>query len=325
MSTETCSCQPIALMFPGQGSQSLGMGREYMHGTGAARRVFEEADDVLGWSVSTLCRDGPEQELNRTDKAQPALLTVSIAILRDLQEHMGLSPAVCLGHSAGEFAALVAGDAIDFAQALRCIARRGEFMAAAGAAGLGGMAAVIGLPAESVEAVCQEVRANEILAVTNFNAPGQVVISGHAAALARAETALQRAGARRVVRLRVSVPCHCALMQKAATQLSEVLATVPLRVPAVPVLSNVTAEPHADPDSIRTKLAEQMTRPVRWEECVHWALRQGCRLFAELGPHGVLAGLVRRIDRSVDARWFNRPVTSGRLMDVFRLKTADNG
>jgi [acyl-carrier-protein] S-malonyltransferase len=296
-----------------------------MQGVGQARRVFEEADDILGWSVSTLCRDGPEHELNRTEKVQPALLTLSVAIWRDLQEHVGLSPAVCLGHSAGEYAALVAGKAIEFAEALRCIARRGEFMAAAGANGIGGMAAVIGLPAERVEAICQQVRANEVLAVTNFNAPGQVVISGHNAALARAETALQSAGARRVVRLRVSVPCHCVLMQTASARLGEVLAGVQLSTPAVPVLSNVTAEPHRDPDSIRTKLAEQVTHPVRWEECVHWALKHGCRLFAELGPNGVLVGLVRRIDRSVEARWFDRPVTAGRLSDVFQLKTAGNG
>jgi [acyl-carrier-protein] S-malonyltransferase len=325
MSTDVCPTQPVALMFPGQGSQSVGMGREYLHGEGQARRVFEEADDIVGWSVSTLCREGPEDELNRTEKVQPALFTLSVAIWRDLQEHVGLSPTVCLGHSAGEYAALVAGGAIEFADALRCIARRGEFMAAAGADGLGGMAAVMGLPTERVEAVCQEVRANEVLTVANFNAPGQVVISGHTAALARAETALQRAGARRVVRLRVSVPSHCSLMQEAAARLREVLAGVAVRTPSVPVLSNVTAEPYRDPDSIRTNLTEQMTQPVRWEECVRWAIRHGCQLFAELGPNGVLTGLVRRIDRSVEARWFDRPVNPGRCMDVFQLKTAGNG
>jgi [acyl-carrier-protein] S-malonyltransferase len=324
MPTDASSCQAVALMFPGQGSQSVGMGREYLQTTGQARLVFEEADDILGWSVSTLCRDGPEEELNRTEKAQPALLTLSVAIWRDLQEHVGFTPAVCLGHSAGEFAALVAGEAIEFAAALRCIARRGEFMAAAGAGGLGGMAAVIGLAALDVAAVCREVRGDEVLEVTNFNAPGQVVISGQRVALARAETALQQAGARRVVRLRVSVPSHCALMQQAAAQLSQVLADVPLSTPRVPVLSNVTARPHGDAETIRSKLAEQLTHPVRWEECVHWATRRGCRLFAELGPNGVLAGLVRRIDRSVEARWFDRPVNAGGLTDLFQLKTAGN-
>jgi [acyl-carrier-protein] S-malonyltransferase len=311
-------------MFPGQGSQSSGMGRECLKANGVARRVFEEADDILGWSVSTLCSSGAEHELNLTEKAQPALLTMSVAIWRDLQEKVGLSPDVCLGHSAGEYAALVAAGAIEFADALRCIARRGEFMAAA-SDGVGGMVAVLGLPVESVEAICKQVRDSEVLEVANLNAPGQVVISGHNPALARAETALRGAGARRVVRLRISVPCHCMLMQPASIRLAEVLAGVKFSAPLVPVLSNVTALPHGGPDSIRARLTEQISHPVRWEECVRWALKHGCRWFAELGPSGVLTGLLRRIDRSVEGRWFDRPVTAGRLTDLFQPTAAAGG
>lgn len=322
MTTDSYSNKPTAVMFPGQGSQAPGMGRECLKTGSSARRVFEEADDILGWSVSELCSQGTESELHRTEKAQPALLTTSIALWRDLQDKIEFQPAVCMGHSAGEYAALVAAGALEFADALRCISRRGEFMAACDG---GGMLAVMGLSREKVEEVCTRVRGQEVLELTNLNAPGQVVISGHHQALLRAQAALPTAGARRVTRLRVSAPCHCVLMQPAADRLKEVLTTVHINEPRVPVLSNVTARPHGDPESIRARLAEQVSRPVRWEECVRWALEHDCRRFAEFGPGGVLVGLLRRIDRSVEGRWFDRPVAVQSLAELFKPIAATGG
>jgi [acyl-carrier-protein] S-malonyltransferase len=272
------------------------MGRDYMR-IPDTRRVFEEADDILGWSLSRLCSDGSAQELKRTDRVQPAMLTVCVAALRLLEQETGLRPRACLGHSLGEYTALVAAGSLDFKDALQCVQRRGEFMDAVLPPRTGGMAAVLGLGRSRVESVCAEV-ADGMVTVANLNAPEQVVISGHRKAVARCTPGLEEAGARRVIELEVSSAFHSPLMSPAAERLREVLEQIPVDPPRCPVLSNVTARPHQDPRSIRTRLVEQVTSPVRWADCVRWVLDSGVRDFIEVGPGGVLAGLNRAIDRS---------------------------
>ena len=286
----------VAFLFPGQGSQTPGMGRDYLREP-ASRRVFEEADDILGWRLSELCSEGSAEDLRRTDRAQPAMLAVSVAALRLLQERTGLRPQVCLGHSLGEYTALVAAGALDFKDALQCVQKRGEFMDAALPGGTGGMAAVLGLERAQVESVCAEV-GDGIVGVANLNAPAQVVISGHRQAIERCRPGLQAAGARRVIELEVSSAFHSPLMRPAAERLRKVLKRVPVNPPGCIVLSNVTAKPHKDPRSIRTRLVEQVTSPVRWADSVRWVLDSGVSDFIEVGPGQVLAGLNRAIDRS---------------------------
>jgi [acyl-carrier-protein] S-malonyltransferase len=272
------------------------MGREYLREP-ASSRIFEEADDILGWKLSELCSGGSAADLRRTDRAQPAVLTVSVAALRLLQERTGLRPNVCLGHSLGEYSALVAAGALEFADALRCVQSRGEFMDQALPAGTGGMAAVLGLDRDQVEQVCAEA-GDGIVVVANLNAPSQVVISGHRKAVSDCTPGLKAAGARMVIDLEVSSAFHSPLMRPAAEQLKEVLEQVPVNPPNCTVLSNVTAKPHEDPRSIRTRLVEQVTSPVRWADCVRWVLDRGIKDFIEVGPGHVLAGLNRAIDRS---------------------------
>ncbi len=282
------------------------MGREYLQ-LSASRRVFEEADDVLGWSLSSLCAEDPKEELARASKVQPAILTVSTAALRLLQERAGIRPFACLGHSLGEYSALVAAGSLSFADALRCVSRRGEFMDAVLPPGTGGMVAVLGLDRAEVEQACRRAADGDVLVVANYNAPGQVVVSGHREAIGRCQPLLKAAGARRLVPLRVASAFHCSLMRPAADRLREVLQAVPVEPPRWTVLSNVTAEPHGDPESIRRLLVEQITSPVRWEGCVRWVIDRGVKDFYELGPGDVLAGLNRRIDRSTRTRGVGAP------------------
>lgn len=291
------SDREVAFLFPGQGSQIPGMGRDYLR-VPASRAVFEEADDLLGWSVSRLCSDGSEEEFACTGKIQPALLTVSIAALRVLQERTGIRPLACLGHSLGEYSALVAAGALGFADALHCVRSRGEFMDAVLPPRTGGMSAVLGLERAEVERACREAAGDGVLGVANCNAPGQVVVSGHLDAIGRCQPLLKAAGARRLVALRVSSAFHSSLMLPAAGRLRELLDTVPVYPPRWTVLSNVTARPHEDPESIRALLVRQVTSPVFWEDCIRWVLDRGVSDFFELGPGEVLAGLNRSIDRT---------------------------
>lgn len=290
-----------ALLFPGQGAQRVGMGRELLQASPAARSVFEQADAQLGWPLSRLCLEGPQEALTRTENLQPALYTVSIAAWRCLEPQLvGPAPAA-MGHSLGEYAALVAAGALSFADGLRAVAARGRAMAEAIEPGHGGMAAVIGLEAEVVQQVCAEVVAaaapDGVLALANHNSPGQLVVSGHLALIAQAEPRFAAAGAKGMVRLDVSAPFHCALMRPAAERLAAVLAELELSAPRIPVLSNVTGRPHGEPADIRRRLVEQVTEPVRWVDCVRWALAAGVDRYLEVGPGRVLAGLLKRIDR----------------------------
>jgi [acyl-carrier-protein] S-malonyltransferase len=290
----------LALLFPGQGSQEVGMGRDVCEASPAARAVFESADAALGLPLSKLCFEGPEEELRRTEIQQPALLTTSIALLRALEaEGASLAPAFVLGHSLGEYTALVAAGAVAFDDAVTLVHARGRFMQEAVPAGQGAMAAVLGIGAEAVAEAC-ETAARETGAVVspaNLNAPEQTVIAGATAAVERASALAKEAGARRTVALAVSAPFHCALMQPAAEKLAVELARVRFSAPNPPVLSNVLAEPNADAERIPELLAAQVTAPVRFVECVRKLAALGVDRVLEVGPGGVLSGLVARIER----------------------------
>jgi [acyl-carrier-protein] S-malonyltransferase len=287
----------LALVFPGQGSQSVGMGKDLWDRFPEARAALAEADDALGFPLSKLCFEGPEDELRLTENTQPAILAVSIAAWRALKSRGEPTPAFAAGHSLGEYSALVAAEAIPFADALRAVRARGGFMQAAVPERLGAMAAVLGLAAEEVARACADAAQGEVVSAANLNAPDQTVISGHAGAVERAGALCKERGARRVVPLPVSAPFHCALMEPAARRMAAVLDHTPIAAPRFPVLCNVLAEPVSDPHQIRALLLRQITAPVRWHESVNAMVALGVRSFLEVGPGQVLSGLVRRIHR----------------------------
>jgi len=288
-----------AFVFPGQGSQALGMARDLAEAFSGARLAFDEADEALGFKLSSLCWEGQEAELNDTINTQPALLAASIAALRAVREHLGdFTPAFMAGHSVGEVTALVAAGAIDYADGLRLIRRRGVAMKAAGAQAPGGMAAILNLEAEALQAICAEasVEAGAPVQVANDNCPGQVVISGALPALEKAMELAKARGAKRALRLQVSIAAHSALMAPEVPGYAEAVAATPIRAPLVPVVSNITAAPLADDDAIRVELPAQLTSPVRWTESVRYLLERGVTTFVELGSKDVLTGLLKRID-----------------------------
>jgi [acyl-carrier-protein] S-malonyltransferase len=294
---------PIGLLFPGQGSQHVGMGRDLAERFVRARETFEEADDALGASLSRLCWEGPEEELTRTRSAQPAILVHSIAVWRLVRD--ALPPAaIAAGHSLGEFTAYAAADAIEFADALRVVRRRGELMFAAGEARPGTMAAVIGLDDDAVNRVCRDASGDddEVVVAANFNSPGQTVISGDVAAVRRAGELLRAAGAKRVLPLSVSGAFHSPLMDAAEQGLREALEQARFRQPAFPVVSNVSAAPIDQADDARRLLVQQLTSPVRWVDSVRAMVERGTRRFVEVGPGNVLSGLMRRIEPGIQSR-----------------------
>jgi len=285
----------VAFCFPGQGSQAVGMGRAFHEASPAARAVFDEASDALGFDVAKLCFEGPESELQLTANTQPAVLTVSVAGTRLLAER-GLRPAVVGGHSLGEYTALVVAGALGFSDAVSVVRRRGEFMQEAVPVGTGAMAAILGVELPVVEEICREAAQGEVLDVANINSPGQIVVAGHRAAIERAVTLAPARGGRRSVLLPVSAPFHCRLMAPAAERLAAVLAGVRTADPRQPVVRNVDAELTTRAVDIRPFLVRQVTAPVRWTDCVTRMVREGCRTFVEVGPGKVLTGLLRRID-----------------------------
>ena len=289
-----------AFLFPGQGSQRVGMGRELAEAQPAARRVFEEADEVLGFELSRLCFEGPEDALQLTENQQPAILATSIAVYRCLEQG-GRSPAMVAGHSLGEYSALVAAGALSLPDALRLVRRRGQLMQEAVPVGEGAMAAVLGPSAEEVRAVAAEAAETTggVCAVANLNAPGQTVIAGHAAAVERAMELAAERGAKRSLRLPVSAPFHCALMAPARAGLTPMLEQTKFSDPRVPVFSNVDARALTTGPAARDALIRQIEGAVRWVESVTAMIGAGATRFVEVGPGAVLAGLVKRIDRSV--------------------------
>lgn len=290
-----------AFVFPGQGSQKVGMGKELAEADPSARAVFAEADDILGFHLSHLCWEGPAEELNDTAVTQPALLTHSIAVLRALEaRHPGWRPAIVAGHSLGEFSALVSAGALDFAPALRLVQARGRLMKAAGERNPGGMAAVLGVEVEQVDSICRQVEAEsgKVVQVANDNCPGQIVISGDEVALTTAMERLAAAGAKRTIRLAVSIAAHSALMAPAIPTFSQEVDEAGVRDPAIPVVGNVRAEVLGSAAEIRADVKAQLTSRVRWTESVRRMIAGGVQTFAEVGTGDVLIGLIRRIDRS---------------------------
>ncbi len=291
----------LAFLFPGQGSQSAGMGQALAQAFPAAHAVFQAVDAALGESLSALCFEGPEEKLRLTANTQPSILAVSAAAAAVLEER-GVRPDLVAGHSLGEYSALVCAGALTAAEAARAVRARGAYMQEAVPAGRGAMSAVLGLDRTRVEAICEEAAAatGKVVSPANYNEPAQTVIAGDAAAVEVAGARLREAGAKRVLPLPVSAPFHCALMQPVRPLLEPVLGAISWKAPRVPVVTNVEARPNADASRIVPLLLEQVTAPVRWVECVEELVRQGATRMVEVGPGRVLSGLVKRIDRSVE-------------------------
>jgi [acyl-carrier-protein] S-malonyltransferase len=289
----------IGFIFPGQGSQQVGMGKELAANFKVARETFEEADEALGFSISSLCFEGPEEDLKLTQNTQPAILTVSVACLRVLSEETGIQPALLAGHSLGEYSSLTAAGAISFADAVRTVRLRGTYMQEAVPPGEGAMAAILGLEASEVDDICKKAAQGEVVSPANFNSPWQIVISGHARAVSRAvEYAMER-DAKKAVMLAVSAPFHCSLMEPAALKLGEALKDVPVSDLKTPVLSNADAAPYPSKDEIKNLLVKQVDHPVRWDESMREVVKRKITAVIEIGPGKVLTGLMRRITKEV--------------------------
>jgi [acyl-carrier-protein] S-malonyltransferase len=299
----------LAFVFPGQGSQSIGM----LNALGAeqpqVRATFAEASQALGYDLWQVVEQGPEDRLNQTEVTQPAMLTAGVAVWRVWRERGGAAPAYVAGHSLGEYTALVCAETLAFTDAVRLVADRGRFMQEAVPAGQGGMAAILGLDDETVRKVCQEAANGEVLEAVNYNSPGQVVIAGNAAAVARGAERAKAAGAKRAVILPVSVPSHCRLMHPAAERLAARLREVDIRTPVVPVLHNVHVQSEASADAIRNALVRQVESPVRWVEIIETMVANGVNRLVECGPGKVLAGLNRRIDKRAETLPVYDPAT----------------
>ena len=296
--------QGLALLFPGQGSQEVGMGQDLFESCPEARQVFAEADQILGFPISQLCFEGPKEVLDDTINTQPAIFTTSLAVLRAIEASDSLPrPAVVAGHSMGELTALVAAGALDMADGLRLVRERGRLMKLAGERNPGGMAAILRMDDTQVEQACREASAEtgRPVQVANYNSPGQIVISGDRQALARVIELLQEQGGRRIVPLAVSIAAHSPLMASVAEEYRAAIEATPLRDPVVPVIANISARPLADAGEIRAELAGQLTWPVRWTASIQAMIAQGVTHFVEVGPKDVLSGLVKRIDPNVEA------------------------
>ena len=307
-----------AFVFPGQGSQAVGMGSELAEAFAPARHLFEEVDDALGQHLSRLMFEGPEDELTLTENAQPALMAVSLAVVRVITADGGPAladkAAFVAGHSLGEYSALAAAGTFSVADAARLLKLRGQAMQKAVPVGEGAMAALLGLDLDAAEALAAEVAEGEVCAAANDNAPGQVVLSGAAAAIDRAMGIAKVRGARKSVLLPVSAPFHCSLMAPAAEAMAEALGAVDLQAPSLPLVANVTARPASDPETIRNQLIEQVTGTVRWRESVLFMRDEGVDTLVELGAGKVLGGLARRIDRELTGLSVGTPTDIETLM-----------
>lgn len=297
----------LAFVFPGQGSQSLGMLAELGSEYAVVKATFDEAADGAGADLWTLAQNGPEEALNRTENTQPALLAAGVAVWRVWRERDGAVPTVLAGHSLGEYTALVCAGALGLREAAQLVAERGRLMQAAVPPGVGAMAAILGGDDARIAQVCAEVANGEVVAPVNYNAPGQLVIAGNAAAVDRAIARLAELGVRKAVKLAVSVPSHCALMRGAAEQLAATFDAVSWSQPKIPVIQNVDAKSFDRIEDIRDALARQLYSPVRWTQSIQQLAARGISRVAECGPGAVLTGLLKRIDRTLDGRAIGAP------------------
>ena len=289
----------IAFIFPGQGSQSVGMGKDLYDNFSSAKAIFEEADEALGFSLSEMCFAGTEEDLQLTSNTQPAILTVSVAAYRSMINEGIASPDFVAGHSLGEYSALVAAGVLDFGDAVRTVRNRGTYMQESVPVGVGAMAAILGADLETIEAACVEAANGEICSPANINSPGQVVIAGNSSAVDRACELLKQRGAKRAIRLNVSAPFHCGLMLPAQERLAEELAQLSYSPFEFPIVHNVSAETNSNENMVAQALTAQVSSPVKWLQSVRKLINTGVTTFVEAGPGKVLSGLVKQIDRDV--------------------------
>lgn len=292
----------------------MGMGKEFRDHFRVAREVFEEANDALHFSISSLCFEGPEEALRSTENTQPAILTTSIAALRVLQSEKGMSPQLAAGHSLGEYSALVASEALTFSDAVQIVRLRGRFMQEAVPLGEGAMAAILGMERQQIDELCEEVSSGEVLSPANFNCPGQIVIAGHSKAVQRAIEKVKQNG-KKAVLLPVSAPFHSPLMKRAGSRLGKVFEEISVKDLKVPVVTNVEAEINTSKERVKQLLVDQVTSPVRWEESMRKMFKEGIEQVLEIGPGKVLSGLVKRIDPRIK---------TGNLEDLETLKKVDS-
>jgi len=289
----------IAYIFPGQGSQTVGMGKDLYDNFSVAKQVFEEADDALGFKLSEMCFAGTAEDLALTANTQPAILTTSVAALRAMQSENFPSPAFVAGHSLGEYSALVAAGAISFSDAIKTVRKRGTYMQEAVPFGTGAMAAILGLELETVEKACEEAKQGQICSAANINSPAQIVIAGNAEAVDRAIEILKERGAKRAIKLNVSAPFHCDLMLPAQEKLATDLQHLTYSDLQFPIIENVSAQANSNGERVRGALTEQVSKPVRWAQSVEKLIAEGVETFVEVGAGKILSGLVRQINRDV--------------------------
>ncbi|MEF3075145.1 ACP S-malonyltransferase [Methylobacter sp. Wu1] len=305
----------LAFVFPGQGSQSVGMMSELAESYPEVKQIFEQASDALGKDLWSIVSSGPEEDLNQTHNTQPAMLAAGVAIWKVWCKQSNIRPAWMAGHSLGEYTALVCSDAISFEDGIKLVAARGRLMQEAVPAGVGAMAAILGLEDHQVVKVCADAAENEVVSAVNFNAPGQVVIAGHTAAVERAIAAAKEAGAKRAVQLPVSVPSHCALMQPAAEKLDEQLQNIAISAPKMTLIHNVDVAAHSASEVIRSVLKEQLYKPVRWVDSIKFMHDQGVTHFVECGPGKVLIGLNKRIAKDAEHMAIYNPETLNKVLE----------
>ncbi len=309
----------LAFVFPGQGSQSIGMGKSLYDAFPAAKKIFDEANDALGFDIRKLSFEGPEDELNKTENTQPALLAASMAALEVLREKTGVAPSYMAGHSLGEYTALVAAGSIKFSDAVRVVRLRGKFMQESVPQGAGKMCAILGLDLETVKVICDSASIDAAVAVpANINSPEQIVISGHAAAVDIAANYARERGAKRVVPLQVSAPSHSPLMEKAAERLDEELGKIEIKDPLIPVITNVTAAPVEKASEIRGLLKSQLTSPVRWVDIIRAMRKREVTRIIEVGPGKVLSGLIKRIEKDIETLNMNEAGDLDRVLTAIR-------